>query len=183
MKNRFEAVDSAGAAIKTIANYILAVGGWWLALCLSVAHADSSAIRVPVLPLYTQECASCHVAYPVGMLPAVSWKRLMSGLDTHFKTDASLDANTAGTLSAWLQANGGTYKRVREAPLHDRITQSDWFIRKHREVDSHIWKQPAVKSAANCSACHAGAERGSFRESEIQFPKGLDARYRRAWSD
>ena len=36
--------------------------------------------------------------------------------------------------------------------------------------------------AANCAACHTAADKGSFRESEIQFPKGLDARFRRGWS-
>ncbi|OYU43883.1 MAG: cytochrome C [Burkholderiales bacterium PBB4] len=162
---------------------VWAARGLWIAVCLPAAHADNAGSRVPILPLYKQECASCHVAYPVGMLPAASWKRLMSGLDKHFHTDASLDAKTVSTLSAWLQAHGGTYKRVNEAPPSDRITQSDWFLRKHREIDKQVWTQAAVKSAANCSACHSGAERGSFRESEIQFPKGLDTRFRRAWSD
>jgi nitrate/TMAO reductase-like tetraheme cytochrome c subunit len=117
------------------------------------------------------------------MLPAASWQRLMGGLSKHFGTDASLDAAQVREISTWLQANAGTYKRVSEEPPQDRISQSAWFVRKHREIDSQIWKQAAVKSAANCAACHTGAERGSFRESEIQFPKGLDARFRRGWSD
>jgi hypothetical protein len=107
----------------------------------------------------------------------------MSGLDRHFGSDASLDATALRELSTWLQSHAGTYKRVNEEPAQDRITQSDWFVRKHREVDRQIWKQAAVKSAANCVACHTAAERGSFRESEIQFPKGLDARFRRGWAD
>ncbi|NBX20894.1 MAG: cytochrome C, partial [Betaproteobacteria bacterium] len=49
-------------------------------------------------------------------------------------------------------------------------------------VDPQIWKQAAVKSTANCAACHSAADKGSFRESEIQFPKGLDTRFRRNWS-
>ena len=28
------------------------------------------ALRVAPLPQYTQECASCHIAYPPGLLPA-----------------------------------------------------------------------------------------------------------------
>lgn len=78
-----------------------------------------------------------------------------------------------------LVPTGGSAKN----PPQDRISKSAWFVRKHREVNSQIWKQSAVKSAANCAACHSGAERGSFRESEIQFPKGLDARFRSGWSD
>ena len=41
-----------------------------------------------VPPAYTQECGSCHLAYPPGLLPALSWQRLMGGLDRHFGTDA-----------------------------------------------------------------------------------------------
>jgi hypothetical protein len=40
-----------------------------------------------------------------------------------------------------------------------------------------------VKSAANCAACHSGAERGNFDERGLRFPAGLDARLRRAWND
>ena len=149
----------------------------------SSAHADSPAPRVTPLPVYQQECASCHIAYPPGMLPAASWQRLMGGLSKHFGTDASLDAAQVREIGTWLQAHAGTYKRVSEEPGQDRISKSAWFVRKHREVDSQIWKQPAVKSVANCAACHTGAERGSFRESDLQFPKGLDARFRRGWSD
>jgi hypothetical protein len=36
-----------------------------------VAHAEST-VRAPVLEAYTQECASCHMAYPAGLLPAVA---------------------------------------------------------------------------------------------------------------
>ena len=168
-------VDAAQAAMKVIA-FLLS----WLGAAL--AHADSMQ-AVPVLPQYQQECAACHTAYPLGMLPAASWKRVMGSLDKHYGTDASLDAASARDISAWLQAHAGTYKRVAEEPPQDRITRSPWFVRKHREVDPQIWKQPTVKSAANCTACHTAGDKGSFRESEIQFPKGLDARFRRGWPD
>nr|WP_315225096.1 diheme cytochrome c [uncultured Albidiferax sp.] len=147
------------------------------------AWADS---RVPMptpLPKFQQECVACHIAYPPGMLPAASWKHLMGSLGQHYGTDASLDEASVREISTWLQTHAGTYKRVSTPPPQDRITQSDWFIRKHRELDPAIWKQSAVKSAANCMACHTRADTGSFRESEITFPKGLDARFRRNWDD
>ena len=127
------------------------------------------------------DCAACHTAYAPGLLPARSWQRIMAGLDKHYGTDASLDDATVKQLSAWLQANAGTYKRVVEEPPEDRITRSAWFQRKHRELDPTIWKQAAVKSAANCMACHSGAEKGRFDDDELRFPAGLDARYRRHW--
>jgi Dihaem cytochrome c len=132
---------------------------------------------------YTQECASCHVAYPPGLLPAGSWQRLMRGLDRHFGTDASLDAAQTQALALWLQRNAGSYKRVWEEPAQDRITRSAWFERKHREIEASVWKLPSVKTAANCTACHAGADRGDFDDARLTLPAGLDPRLRRPWND
>lgn len=137
------------------------------------AHADagSRAAGAPVPPLYRQECAACHIPYPAGMMPAASWAHLMGNLQRHFGTDASLDPATLKELSAWLAANAGTYRRVREAPPEDRITRSAWFVRKHDEVAPAAWKSPAVKSAANCGACHAQAEKGDFNEHDVRIPR------------
>lgn len=127
--------------------------------------------RVVVPATVQQECASCHLVYPVGMLPAESWQHLMGQLQRHFGTDASLDAATGKEITHWLVANAGTYKRVREAPPDDRITRSAWFIRKHDEVAAAVWKRPAVKSPANCSACHAQAAEGDFNEHRVSIPR------------
>jgi len=137
------------------------------------AHADDGqrGSRLPLLPIYQQECASCHVAYPPGMLPAESWQRLLSNLPRHFGTDASLDAASTKALATWLVANAGTYRRVREAPPDDRITRSAWFTRKHDEVPAAAWKRPAVKSPANCTACHAQADQGDFNEHNVRIPR------------
>ena len=86
-------------------------------------------------------------------------------------------------LSGWLQTHAGTYKRVSEAPPEDRITRSAWFVRKHREVAPSVWGLPSVKSAANCVACHSGADKGFFDDDNLIVPAGLDARMRRAFRD
>ncbi len=150
----------------------------------SAAQADGGRVLLRNVPAaYTQECAACHTGYPPGMLPARSWQRIMTGLDKHYGTDASLDAATVRQLSGWLQVNAGTYKRVGEAPPEDRITQSAWFVRKHDEVAPSVWKLASVKSAAHCAACHTGADQGDYSERTLRTPAGLDARQRRAWND
>lgn len=117
-----------------------------LLACAGVACADGAPpmpVRVP--PAYTQECAACHLAYPPGLLPAASWQRLMAGLGAHFGTDASLDDKTVQQLSSWLQANAGSGKRVSSiSPPQDRITRSDWFVRKHRAIDPAVWQLPSL---------------------------------------
>lgn len=145
-----------------------------LAFASPMARAESEGgSRVPQLPKYAQECSACHVAYPVGMLPSASWQRIMGGLNTHFGTDASLDDASVREISTWLKANAGTTKRASEEPPQDRITQSAWFLRKHRagEVPVNVWKRVSVGSPSNCVACHANAANGNFNEHEVRIPK------------
>lgn len=135
-----------------------------------VAHADGKhGHGVPLLPAYQQECASCHVAYPPGLLPAASWQALMNTLPRHFGADASVDTATQKDLSAWLTANRS--KRAAGRPPEDRITRSDWFIREHREVPGPTWKSTSVRSASNCAACHTTAEQGEFNERNVRLPR------------
>ena len=151
---------------------------------VSTAQADNPRLHVPLLPKYQQECAACHMAYPPGMLPAGSWARMTRTLDKHYGTDASLDDASVRDISKWLQANAGTYKRVKEEPPEDRITQTAWFVRKHRALDATVWRHVSVKSAANCAACHTRADKGEYDDDAgLKFPEGLPERYRRAWSD
>lgn len=145
-----------------------------LALCGSLAgwvHADD-AVHAPAFALYTQECGSCHMAYPAGLLPAASWQQIMRSLKTHYGLDASLDETSQLTLSTWLTAQAGSGKYAREAPKDQRITLSAWFVRKHRagEVPTAVWRRKSVGSPANCVACHADAERGDFNENKVRIP-------------
>ncbi|MFZ5549121.1 MAG: diheme cytochrome c [Pseudomonadota bacterium] len=149
---------------------------WLLAalpgLCLAPpASADEHAAPTPLLPAYRQECGSCHVAYPPRLLPAASWQRLLANLPQHFGSDASLDAATVKELSAWLGAHAATGKRAAPPPPQDRITRSAWFTREHDEVPPATWKLPAVKSPANCTACHAQADQGDFNEHRVRIPR------------
>jgi Dihaem cytochrome c len=134
--------------------------------------ADS---RIPVpttpLPAYQAECGSCHMAFEPAFMPAASWQRVMAGLNKHYGADASLDAATTQAISTWVQANAGGYRRVREEPPHNRITESDWFVRKHREVAGSVWTRPAIKSPGNCPACHLSADRGNYNERNVRIPK------------
>lgn len=127
--------------------------------------------RVAMLPAYQQECAACHMAYPPGMLPAASWQSIMTGLPKHYGSDASLDAASVKKLTAWLTANAATSQRMPARPPQDRITQSAWFVHQHDEISASVWKRASIKSAANCVACHAGAEQGDFNEHRVRIPR------------
>lgn len=116
------------------------------------------------------ECGACHVAYPAQLLPAASWQRLMKGLDRHFGTDASVDAAAAAEIGAFLEKYAGGKRGIAgETTL--RVSETAWFLREHRKVDAATWKNPAVKSASNCAACHTGADNGDYRERGIRIPR------------
>ncbi len=134
-------------------------------------HEGRHGLRAPLLAQYRQECGSCHTAYAPDLLPPDSWRQLMGGLSKHFGTDASLDASTTQAIAAWLGNEARLAWRGATPPPENRITRSAWFVRKHREVSTVTWRHPAVKSASNCSACHAGAEQGDFDEHAVRIPR------------
>ena len=119
---------------------------------------------------YEAECASCHMAYPPGLLGQKSWQNIMSGLDKHFGTDASLDPKTQTEITQWIMKNAATKEKYSALAPENRITKTSWFIRKHDEVRPDVWKRAGVKSPANCSACHADATKGDFNEDRVRIP-------------
>ena len=120
---------------------------------------------------FKQECSACHIAYAPGLLPAESWRKMMAGLDKHFGSDASLDAQDSKEITDFLVSNASNRWSAPTAPL--RITESAWFKRKHdgHEISPAVWKNPKVKSPSNCAACHMQAERGDFNEDNLKVPR------------
>jgi cytochrome c553 len=119
---------------------------------------------------YEAECASCHMAYPPALLSQQSWKNVMSGLLKHFGTDASVDSKTQAELTNWLMKNATTRQKYSETASENRITKTSWFIHKHDEVRSEVWRREGIKSPANCGACHIDAANGVFSEKNIKIP-------------
>ena len=126
----------------------------------------------PPTSKYKSECGACHVAYPPALLPEASWGRLMGSLDKHFGSDASLDARSAREISDFLGANAGTRKKVAGEAGTLRITETRWFRHEHgEELSPAVWKNPKVKSAANCEACHTRAALGDYGERSLAVPR------------
>ncbi|MCW9035409.1 MAG: diheme cytochrome c [Alphaproteobacteria bacterium] len=149
----------AGAAIS------LLIGG--------VAHASGASSRYnPVQDQTTiNECGACHMVFHPQMLPAKSWDKIMDGLANHFGEDASLDEKNVMQLKKYHMENaadskwwGGKFMRglsKSSAPL--RITETPYWVREHNEeVPARAWKDPKVKSKANCVACHSRANKGDY---------------------
>lgn len=119
---------------------------------------------------YEAECASCHMAYPPGLLSEKSWQNVMGSLGKHFGTDASIDQKDQSEISNWLRKNAATKQKYSELAPENRITKTAWFIRKHDEIKADVWKRASIKSPANCGACHSTAAEGIFSEKNISIP-------------
>jgi hypothetical protein len=142
---------------------------------LAQADDDEDEGRAPMVSnaKWVSECGACHLAYPPHMLPAESWRAIMAGLDKHFGSNAGLDAAEVNEITAFLEKHADIRKKSHETsgkPLL-RITETRWFKSEHREVAEHIWKNPKVKSRANCGACHTKAESGDYDEHNVKIPR------------
>ena len=125
---------------------------------------------------FREECSGCHIAYPAKLLPADSWREVMATLDKHFGVNASLDDPQLGTISRYLESHAGPRTRPVDPKEPMRISRSPWFVHEHREVSAAEWSSSKVKSAANCVACHKGADKGNFEEDEMNEREGRGGR-------
>jgi len=138
-------------------------------------------IKTTTNSLYTEECSSCHMAYPPGLLPTRSWQKIMAELENHFGDNAEVDTETHQVISQFLLTNSAeksNYRRSikfnRSIKVNDvptRITQTPYFKHEHDEIPSRfVTTNPKVNSFSQCDACHTKAEQGSFNEHDVTIP-------------
>ena len=146
-----------------------------VSMAIPVAQADDDKVqRLTVSNTkWLAECGACHLAYPSRFLPAESWREIMTGLNEHFGSDASLDDDSVREITAFLVDNARRKKTSLTAsgkwPL--RISETRWFRREHAEAASRARNNPRVKSMANCSTCHTQADMGDYSERNILIPE------------
>lgn len=150
---------------------ILATAAFMTAGTVSTAHADDDVATLERNAQWQTECGACHVAFPPRLLSRESWQAVMSGLDKHFGSDASLDPDTTEQITLFLGRNAGRKSQDASGKPLLRITETRWFKREHDEVSARTWNNPKVKSPANCAACHTKADSGNYSERNIRIPK------------
>lgn len=129
------------------------------------------------LPLFVNECASCHTLYPPTLLPKQSWTKLMGELSNHFGDDASLEpADNRSILEYLLTHSAENSKQEMSVKmmqtLQNRdiiaITQTPFWKRTHRHIPIEVFKNDRIKSRANCKACHSDVEQGTIEDNAIK---------------
>ena len=146
---------------------------WIATLVLMVVAGTACAdggLTVPNNAKWKEECSSCHVAYPPQLLNRQNWRQLMSRLNRHFGSDASLEPAERKAILRFLERHAGRGSRHASSTL--RISDTSWFIHEHREVSRRTWANRAIGSRSNCTACHVRAGQGNWSERGIRVPGG-----------
>ena len=138
----------------------------------------------PALPsnaIWEAECGECHLAFHPTLLPARSWRRMMEQQAEHFGDDLAYDEETISEITEFLVTNAAesglteaAHKIKRSVPAGETplgITATQYWKRKHEEINEKYWKASSVKSKANCTACHLDAKSGWFEDSNMRLPK------------
>ncbi len=129
--------------------------------------------RSSVVPVINQkfksECTSCHMLYQPSLLPAKSWTKMMGNLKQHFGENAELDPAVQKEITNYLVKNSSNRFSSNQDVI--RISETTYFKRKHDELSPSVFKRKGIGSAANCIACHSGAEKNDFSEENVRIPK------------
>ncbi len=119
--------------------------------------------------LTDEECSACHLAYPSAMLASASWTKLMTSLESHFGEDASLDHKSVSTITRYLTSNAAdstwTGNRFSRGQVNDwpiRITETDFWLREHKNQTFIEPTNSETINQSDCAACHEGAAKGDF---------------------
>ncbi|HEB96607.1 MAG TPA: cytochrome C [Sedimenticola thiotaurini] len=154
-----------------------------LILITTGAVVAAEATSLPAVPEgpYRSDCGRCHLAYPAGLLPALSWERIMLGLTDHFGEQVQLSPQSTRAIYDYLLTNAAG--RVTEPlsievmnqlggdPAPQRITGTPFFRSRHDTAAiRQAGERGAVKSMADCAACHPRAGEASFDAGEVQLP-------------
>lgn len=132
-------------------------------------------------PVYKEECGSCHIAYPPGLLPARSWDKVMLELENHFGDNAELDVEIQKFITRLLLTNSADKSDYRRSKKFSRsinfnnvpvrISETPYFKHEHDEIPArYVTSNPKVNSFSQCDACHAEAEQGLFNEHDVRIP-------------
>lgn len=119
--------------------------------------------------LTDEECSACHLAYPAAMLSSASWTKLMTSLESHFGEDASLDDESVSAITRYLTSKAAdstwTGNRFSRGQINDwpiRITETDYWLREHKNQTFIDPTNSETINQSDCAACHEGAAKGDF---------------------
>ena len=134
----------------------------------------------PLNPAYSETCGACHFAYQSELLPYKAWEKILSGLDDHFGEVIEVNPESKKIISEYLRGNAADISSSKLSgkimkSLVDltpkRVTEVPYILRKHKKIDSEVFKRDSIGSFSKCSACHETAEKGIYDSNYASIPK------------
>ena len=125
---------------------------------------------------YNDVCGSCHFPYQPGLLPGISWEKIMNNLNDHFGQTIKMTDPRTRTLRQYLLDNSAGHvndeissqilQSLNYNPIPVRITQTPFFVDKHNQLKSKV-KQ---KDMGQCDSCHQDAQQGLYKKQITNIP-------------
>jgi Dihaem cytochrome c len=129
---------------------------------------------------YKENCGGCHFAYPPDLLPASSWKDIVTRSGNHFGESLTLDDASRQEIGKYLKENAADRSRSKKAGKilrslggrsPSRITEIPYIVKEHREIVPEVFKRKSIGSLSNCIACHKAADQGQFDDDQVTIPQ------------
>ena len=87
---------------------------------------------------YNNLCGSCHFSFQPGLLPGLSWEKIMNNLDNHFGQTLKMTDVEARTMRRYLLDNSAGHvnddisnqilQSLKYTPVPVRITKTPFFV-------------------------------------------------------
>lgn len=139
---------------------------------LESKNAGISAVK---FQQYNDLCGSCHFPYQPGLLPGVSWEKIMTNLDSHFGLSVKMTAVETRTMMRYLLDNSAGHvnddisdkilQTLKYNPIPVRITQTPFFVDKHNQFENKLKHQ----NIGQCDRCHQDAQQGLYKKQQIHI--------------
>jgi hypothetical protein len=137
------------------------------------APARASDVGPNTNATYVRECGACHFPYQPGFLPARSWRRLMETMANHFGENAEVKVADREAIATYLSTGAADFAgNSRSREVMASLSESDLPLRVTGVLyvggihggflDPKFRGMPAVKTLADCAACHPRAQDGRF---------------------
>lgn len=129
---------------------------------------------------YAEQCGACHFPYLPELLPADSWRKILSQLEDHNGAQVLVEADAVKTIAQYLESNAADNSGSRRATkimrslkgqTPTRITEIPYIQRKHHDVPIEVFQRKSIGSFSNCTACHTAADQGVFDDDYVNIPE------------
>ncbi|MCK5648769.1 MAG: cytochrome C [Gammaproteobacteria bacterium] len=126
---------------------------------------------------YNDLCGTCHFSFQPGLLPGLSWEKVMNNLDNHFGQTLKMTDVEARTMRRYLLDNSAGHvndeisnqilQSLKYNPVPVRITKTPFFVYKH----DRLQKKGSIHNIGQCDSCHEDARQGYYNKHEVRIPE------------